>query len=376
MIKTHIAEIPKKPVEILKNECCGENSVKTPICDFVSDYVERQTARFHMPGHKGRENESFISRLNAYDITEIEGADYLYEPTGIIKQSEEIAAAVYGVPYAFYSTEGSSLAIKAMLNLSCKSGDKVIALNNAHRAFSDGCKLLGLTPVWIDDIKNLEAALAGYPDAAAVFLTSPDYLGQMIDTKAAAKLIKGKYDRAFLLDSAHGAYLFFTEEDYAAGADLVCTSAHKTLPVLTGGALLCVKNERFAKDAAAAMKPFASTSPSYLILQSLDFCNRIISSGDFRKRLETVIAKTAELKKEFGIDTAEQLKLCFKAEGDYHGVFREAGITAEILTDNLIVLMISPFNTDEEIKSLEDAMKHLKITAARKNQKPQFIYSE
>jgi arginine/lysine/ornithine decarboxylase len=350
--------------------------IMTPICDFVENYVSKKTARFHMPGHKGVSNEHFISRLNAYDITEIEGADYLYEPTGIIKQSEEIAASVYGVPYAFYSTEGSSLSIKAMLALTCKPGEKVIALNNAHRAFADGCKLLGLTPVWIEDIKHLEAALSGYSETAAVFLTTPDYLGNLIDIREAAKLVKEQYGKTLLIDSAHGAYLYFAEENYAHGADLVSVSAHKTLPVLTGGALLLANNAKFAANAAAAMKPFASTSPSYLILQSLDFCNKILSSKEFKEKLQAVIKKTADLKLKFGIETREPLKICFKAEGDYRDIFREAGIVPEIMTDNLIVLMISTETSDEDFKRLDTAMNRLKIAAANKKQKPQFIYSE
>jgi arginine/lysine/ornithine decarboxylase len=350
--------------------------IKTPICDFVNEYAEKNAARFHMPGHKGAPDDSFISRLNAYDITEIEGADYLYEPHGIIKESEEIAAKVYGVPFTFYSTEGSSLCIKAMLSLSCKAGDKVIATTNAHRAFSDGCKLLGLTPVWIEDIEALPAALRGYPDAAAVFLTTPDYLGEMVDIKAAGELVREKHGRALIIDSAHGAYLFFTNENYADGADIICTSAHKTLPVLTGGACMHVINERFAAYAASKMKPFASTSPSYLTLQSLDMCNRIVSSNAYKERLRAVISKTADIKKRFNIDTKEPLKICFKAEGNAAAVFEKYNIVPEVITENLIVLMISPDNSDSDFEALENALNELKIAPADKKQKPKFIYSE
>jgi arginine/lysine/ornithine decarboxylase len=350
--------------------------IKTPICDFVSEYVQKNAARFHMPGHKGVENDSFISRLNAYDITETEGADYLYEPRGIIKESEEIAAKVYGVPYTFYSTEGSSLCIKTMLSLSCKAGDKVIATVNAHRAFSDGCKLLGLTPVWIEDIKSLSKALRGYPAAAAVFLTTPDYLGEMVDIKTAGELVREKHKKTLLIDSAHGAYLFFTDKNYAEGADIICTSAHKTLPVLTGGACMHVMSERFARNAAEKMKPFASTSPSYLTLQSLDMCNRIVSQKSYKERLRAVIKRAAEIKTRFNIDTKEPLKICFKAEGDAAAVFAKYNIVPEIITENLIVLMISPANSDSDFEALENALNELKIMPADKKQKPKFIYSE
>jgi arginine/lysine/ornithine decarboxylase len=350
--------------------------IKTPICDFVSEYVGKNASRFHMPGAKGKTDESFISRLNAYDITEIEGADYLYEPRGIIKESEEIAAKVYGVPHTFYSTEGSSLCIKTMLSLSCKAGEKVIATTNAHRAFSDGCKLLGLTPVWIEDIKSLSKALRGYPDAAAVFLTTPDYLGEMIDIKRIGELVRENHGRTLLIDSAHGAYLFFTNEQYAEGADIICTSAHKTLPVLTGGACMHVMNERFAANAAEKMKPFASTSPSYLTLQSLDMCNRMVSSDLYKEKLAAVIRKTAAIKTRYNIDTKEPLKICFKTEGNAAAVFEKYKIVPEVISENLIVLMISPANSDSDFEALENALSELKIMPADKKQKPTFIYSE
>jgi arginine/lysine/ornithine decarboxylase len=380
--------------------------VKTPICDFVKSYVNDKKIRFHMPGHKGTNGRSYIESLNAFDITEIEGADYLYEPRGIISESEKIAAAVYGVPHTFYSTEGSSLCIKAMLSLAAgfasgnadqnKSGNnaylpengnnadlgksggrKIIALTNAHRAFSDGCKLLGLTPVWIEDPSRLEDALRGYPDAAAVFLTSPDYLGNMIPMREISKLVREKYGRLLLHDCAHGAYLFLSDDrEFTDGADLVCTSAHKSLPVLTGGAYLHVNNEKFAPFAAAAMKPFASTSPSYLALQSLDMCNKTVSGESYKKRLKNAFIKTAEIKKTFGIDTEEPLKICFRPGGDIRRVFDDLGIVPEIMNDDLIVLMVSAENTDEDFAALRTALSKIEINRADKKRKIEFIYTE
>jgi arginine/lysine/ornithine decarboxylase len=353
------------------------NHTETPICDFAENYISRNAVRLHMPGHKGVSDDSFISRLNAYDITEIEGADYLYEPTGIIKHSEEIAARVMGVPYTFYSTEGSTLCIKAMLSLACKPGDKIIALTNAHRAFSDGCKLLGLTPVWIEDIEALPAALAGYTDAAAVYITSPDYLGGMINIKETAKLVKEQYKKTLLHDCAHGAYLFLTDnKDFTGGADLICCSAHKTLPCLTGGAYLHIADETFAKNAAAAMKPFASTSPSYLTLQSLDYLNKTAASPQFRLKLAEVIKKTARLKEDFGIETKEPLKICFKPGENFRSVFEKHKIVPEILNDSLIVLMFSVYSNDGDFEAARAALSEIKISPADKYKKIQFIYTE
>ncbi|MDR0992548.1 MAG: aminotransferase class I/II-fold pyridoxal phosphate-dependent enzyme [Ruminococcus sp.] len=360
-----------------QTEKAATGEIGMPICDFAEIYAAQNSIRLHMPGHKGVSDESFISRLNAYDITEIEGADYLYEPSGIIKQSEIIAAKVMGVPYTFYSTEGSTLCIKAMLALACKPGGKVIALTNAHRAFSDGCKLLGLTPVWIEDIKALPAALAGYPEAAAVYLTSPDYLGEMIDIRETAKLVKEEYGRTLLHDCAHGAYLFLTDKKaYTDGADLICCSAHKTLPCLTGGAYLHVKNEAFAQKAAAAMKPFASTSPSYLTLCSLDYLNKIAASKEFLTGLAETIKKTEHLKKTFSIDTEEPLKICFKPGDGYREILAKYKIVPELINDNLIVLMFSPKNSERDFAAVYKVLSEMKISPAERKQKIQFIYTE
>jgi arginine/lysine/ornithine decarboxylase len=157
---------------------------------------------------------------------------------------------------------------------------------------------------------------------------------------------------------------------------MVCCSAHKTLPCLTGGAYLHVFNERFAKNAPAAMKPFASTSPSYLTLQSLDYLNKTAASEQFKANLAAATKKTAQLKTEFGIDTKEPLKICFKPGNGYREVFAKHKIVPEIMSDELIVMMFSAYSTDSDFEAVRQALSDIEIHAAKKGQKIKFIYTE
>lgn len=271
----------------------------TPILDFVSRYSENQPLRLHMPGHKGRN----VLGMERADITEIPGADVLYHPTGIILESEENAASLFGTGRTVYSTEGSSLPIRAMVYLTSlyarKSGKQplIVAGRNAHKVFITAAALLDVEVSWLypenrGTLLSCEitpAGLEAYLENAgkkptAVYITSPDYLGNMADIHGLSRVCR-RHGCLLLVDNAHGAYLHFLEEGrhpMKLGADLCCDSAHKTLPVLTGGAYLHISKAApsiFTEAADQAMALFASTSPSYLILQSLDKANEILSSG-------------------------------------------------------------------------------------------------
>ena len=271
----------------------------TPICDFVARYAAVQPLRLHMPGHKGRN----VLGLEQADITEIPGADVLYHPTGIILESERNAAALFGTGRTVYSTEGSSLPIRAMVYLtalyaaSLGKRPLIAAGRNAHKVFITAAALLDVDVAWLypENGGNLLSCeitpegLDGYLKntrelPAAVYITSPDYLGNMADVGGLSKVCR-KFGCLLLVDNAHGAYLNFLPESrhpMALGADLCCDSAHKTLPVLTGGAYLHISGsapELFSLAADQAMALFASTSPSYLILQSLDKANEALSSS-------------------------------------------------------------------------------------------------
>lgn len=239
--------------------------MNTPICDFVRQYNRH---RLHMPGHKG----VGVLGCEARDITEIAGADSLYTADGIIAQSEANASRLFGCP-TFYSTEGSSQCIRAMLYLATRKNRRVLAARNCHTAFLSAAALLDLDVSWVEDVNACDVT----SDYAALYVTSPDYLGNMCDISALADRCH-RQGVKLLVDNAHGAYLRFlspSRHPMDLGADLCCDSAHKTLPVLTGGAYLHTRERDGVKEALAL---FGSTSPSYLILQSLDAANVFLES--------------------------------------------------------------------------------------------------
>ena len=354
---------------------------ETPICDFVKEYIEKKPLRFHMPGHKGRPFLGF----EAYDLTEIDGADSLFEANGIIAESEKNASDRFGCP-TFYSTEGSSLCVRAMLYLAstCRRGRTVLAARNVHKSFLYAAALSGLDVVWIDMAENPYLSAMPAPEEIAktigqmpekpccVYLTSPDYLGNICDVQAIAEVCRAR-GVLLLVDCAHGAYLrFLTPSLFPTdlGADLVCSSAHKTLPVLTGGAYLHVGNavkEEFAPRAKEALALFGSTSPSYLILQSLDAANLYLK--DHKERLSAFLpllreAKTriAREKKELRFVGSEPMKLTLAPKDfGYTGFelatfLKERNIRPEFYDPDFVVLMPTPENGAEALEKLTEAL--------------------
>ena len=374
----------------------------TPICDFVERYRKRETARIHMPGHKGKGQLG----CEPWDITEICGADALYEADGIIAESEKNASALFGTAATLYSTEGSSQCIRAMLSLAVararRRGDapRILAARNVHKTFVYACALLDAEVRWLYPAApcglcscpvtpaELEAALLREKvRPAAVYVTSPDYLGRQQDIAGLAKVC-GAHDVPLLVDNAHGAYLKFlpvSAHPIDLGAAACCDSGHKTLPVLTGGAYLHLGAvcPEWTREARGALALFGSTSPSYLILQSLDRCNRTLAEG-YPARLRQCAARLAVLCETLqaagcAVRQPEPLKLVIDAAPmGYTGcelaaLLRESEVECEFADEDQLVLMAAPDNTERDFARVQAALCALPARPARAERVFEFL---
>ncbi len=360
--------------------------MNTPIFDFVSSYSKTDPLRLHMPGHKGKK----VLGCEAFDITEISGADVLYSDSGIIMESQKNASRLFGSKITFYSTEGSSLCIRAMLLLAKKAAllqgknPLIAAARNAHKTFLTACALLDLDPIWIPSknqkdlySSNLTAEdLLAFLESdaekpTALWITSPNYLGEIADIKALAQICHAQ-GILLLVDNAHGAYLNFLPESahpLALGADLVCDSAHKTLPVLTGGAYLHLSKsipESLLLQARNSLELFASTSPSYLILSSLDLCNHYLSE-DYPQILNPFAAKVHDFKKElkasgYALLGNEPLKITIQTKPygylgtEIQKILQEKEIFIELADPDYIVMMLTPEIGDRGLQKIRSAL--------------------
>lgn len=355
--------------------------MKTPIVSFLKSYQEKSPVRMHMPGHKG----AGILGFEGMDLTEIYGADELFAAEGIIKESEQNASSLFGCP-TYYSTQGSTLCIQTMCTILCqdaKSKDKkpkILAGRNAHRSFIHAAALLDFDIAWLygnsdylsfkihaEDLEK--AIIESLP--TAVYLTNPDYLGNLLDIQSLANVCK-KHNVLLAIDNAHGAYLRFLEPSLHPidlGADLCCDSAHKTLPVLTGGAYLHLSdslNQVWKNDVKHFMEYFSSTSPSYLIMASLDAANEVLDTT-FKKSLSECIQRVDGLKNTltqhgYTILSGEPMKITISTkEFGYTGneianLLMECDIYPEFYDSDYIVLMPSPYNTKDDLKQLETCL--------------------
>ncbi len=368
----------------------------TPLYSFLTDFAKKNKTRFCMPSHKGKGIGSFLDDVFPYDITELPDSDNLYISNDVIGKAENLAAKAFFSKATCFCTTGASSCVKAMLALGSVKSKNIIADRFCHSSVIDAFALLDLKPKFLynDYVDNfnipipptkeqVERAIKSTKNPSCVFVTSPNYYGLMADIKGISEVCK-KHNILLLVDNSHGTHLAFIdngkEHPNSQGADIVCDSAHKTLPVLTGGAFLHINCDITRQLSLLKLQMFSSTSPSYLIMASLDYAREYCEKNgqELYKRL---FENIEYLKKELShlgyvyLDTKNcdntRLTICTANLGiNGHKAYEylySQNIACEMADQRNIVLIFSLLDKQSDLEKLILGLKSLKTISKKEN---------
>lgn len=322
---------------------------------FLREFESLKKLRLFMPGHQGKAKFLNENISPVFDMTEIKSCDSLYKPSGIIKSLEEKISTNYDSD-SYISTGGSSLLIQTMLWLF--KNRKFIVARNAHVSFYHTAAVLGISTHFIGSYKTvtineIESSLLRSKPGAVLFVTSPNYYGELLDISRIKKVCD-KFSALLIVDAAHGAHLRFTKKNLHPinlGADCCCCSFHKTLPALTGASVLFFKKNFFERlEVKQAMFLFASTSPSYLIMDSIGLCIDWLEKEGFESFLK-LEEKKEKLINSLDLtflktDPAKLVLDCSNVKGGVLNVLQILNsfkIEPEFYNDRYICFILTPF---------------------------------
>ncbi len=335
----------------------------------------------HMPGHK----RNFAASLPFdIDITEIDGFDNLHDMQGVLKETAELAASLYGAIASFPLVNGSTCGILATMHALCPRGSHILMSRDSHKSVYHGVELLGLIPHYVAakpdehgicgkiSFADVERAFRENPDISLMMLTSPTYEGVVQDVAEIAELCH-RHGAYLVVDSAHGAHFGFSEyfpkSAVASGADAVIMSLHKTLPALTQTALLHICSGQISPShISESLRMFETSSPSYVLLASIDECLRYIQAHGkeqfllFYKNLSAFYEKTKALQhlQVFHYNDTSKMILS-TAHTDLNGAalakdLRQNGIETEMACADYVLAMTSICDKKESFDALSDAL--------------------
>ncbi|MCL2845051.1 MAG: aminotransferase class I/II-fold pyridoxal phosphate-dependent enzyme [Chitinivibrionia bacterium] len=294
----------------------------TPIFTALKNYVDTKPTSFYMPGHKHGRGfpQDFIDYIPQIDITEIPGTDNLHFPEGIIKEAQELTAELFGAKHSFFLINGSSCGILATVMALCKHGDKLVVGRNCHKSVIAALTLAGAIPVYISPEYNEEYGISAHitpeavkkalgenPDAKGVLITSPNFYGVCSDIREISKVCH-QHKLPLIVDEAHGPHLKFhaklPESAMEGGSDICIQSAHKTLLALTQASFLHVNSELINLTTLKHyLVMLQSTSPSYILIASLDIARQIVAEkgekllGELQENIDELKIKMKNLPK-------------------------------------------------------------------------------
>lgn len=394
-----------KRYNIIRNGKKGDETVlsKLPIIDAVSSFIAENNSLFCTPGHKGGKgfefqySKNFIDNILKFDVTEVEGLDDLHDPEGIIKESEELLSKFYGSYKSLYLINGSTLGNLIMIFSTFNEGDKILVERNCHKSVYNAIILRKLRPVFVKnkicekynmplpiDMGHLFQMIKLHQDIKGIVLTYPNYYGVCCDLEKVIEICKSANIKV-LVDSAHGAHFGIhpklPENAVKIGADMVVSSTHKTLPGLTQTAYLHM-NDRIDFDKVKFyFDSLSSTSPSYIFLSSLELARYYMEKQGYED-YERLLEISEKFKKK--INSIKHLHIIEKgdiANGDAYNVdetryvinlgesysgssllkyLRKNGVQAEMTDGSNIILILSPFNTENDFYRLYNALESYK----------------
>ncbi len=334
---------------------------------------------YHMPGHKRNTEFEHISPTCALDFTEIDGLDDLRAPSGILADALERAALTYGAERTFFLVNGSTGGILSAIYALCR-GRSVVMARNCHKSVYNAVCIAGCRPEYIMprvselgyflDVTpaEVEEALLRTPDAAAVVLTSPTYEGVISDIRGISEICHA-HGVPLIVDAAHGAHLGFLDgsvpSPVASGADAVIMSLHKTMPSLTQTALLHITGTLIdAEQIAASLAMFETSSPSYVLMASIDGCIELCRDrslfDSWLRRIEQLerIGKARDIiERPTDVFAYDRSKIILRSPGMSGGMIadllrREFHIEPEMSAASYIILMTGAGDTDRMTKEL------------------------
>lgn len=351
---------------------------------FLREFEKGNFLRLFMPGHQGRcsfLNNNLSPKL---DLTEIKGADNLYYSKGVIKSLEEKISKLFEAN-CFVSAFGSTLCIQTILWL--LKNRKFVVLRGAHFSFFNTAAILSISFKLIGNFKEInfleiKDSLLNFEKGAVLFVTSPNYYGESLNIKKLREICN-ETGAILVVDAAHGAHFKFLENfkhPISLGADFCCSSFHKTLPALTGSAILLIRDGFFKRsEVKHAMALFGSSSPSYLIMDSIGLCAdwlEIFAVESFKK-LEQ---RKEKLIKSFNLifkktDPSKLVLDCFFVCGGVFSVveiLKKHRIVPEFFNFRFVVFILTPFLKEEDWKRLEFFLKELKPKNEKLNEEEMF----
>ncbi len=340
----------------------------------LSDKLKKlDTYPFHMPGHK--RNSTFGVPSGEIDITEIDGFDNLHNPKEILLDMQKELSRLYQSRHSLISVNGSTCCILSAVCGVCSKGDKIIVARNCHKSVYNACMLHELKVVYIEPEfdeefgvytcvtqNTVDKALEENSDAAAIVITSPTYEGIISNIKA---------DIPVIIDGAHASHFGFA--DYLPeriSGDIVINSLHKTLPCLTQCAVMHINNEKYLSSIKRYMDIFETSSPSYVLLSSIDRCIDILKNcnqafEDYGTILESFYNEVRKLSNIHLFKNDDITRLVIKVDG-YSGTeisqaLRKNGIEIEASGLDYVILISTVCDTEKGFGLLLNALKSLEI---------------